>query len=83
MQYHPRTVCRLFRQISDTQRIDFKSFVFTLWTYLTLNRTMMEEFIFRMYDDKKRNSIGIDTLVLIMKEVHGEEQLDKNEQTKM
>ena len=44
---------------------------------------MMEEFIFRMYDDKKRNSIGIDTLVLIMKEVHGEEQLDKNEQTKM
>lgn len=52
--------------------MEFKEFVFTLWTFCSLDRPTLENLVFRMYDEDNYGSITMETVVQIIHEVHGE-----------
>ena len=54
-----------------TDKVEFKEFVFTLWTYCSLDRRSLENLVFRMYDEDNYGSITMETVVQIINEVQG------------
>ena len=52
-------------------KVEFRDFVFAVWTYCSLDRPALESLVFRLYDQDSCGSITLETVVQIMHDVHG------------
>lgn len=64
-------VMKIFTFYSKRDKIDFKSFVFSVWSYCSVNKTGLEEFVFHVYDESNLGYFSITTVLTLMVDLYG------------